>query len=80
MGDYWKDDSYSSVDFSQNFRNLMEAKPTNALMSTLKQRLEAVLGSSSQIPLCTAPYSHKRKLSHFAQEEAEQDRINDSNI
>ena len=67
LGEYWKDDNYNSIEFSQNFRNLMEAKPTNALMSTLKQRLETVLGSPSQMSLCTAPYSHKRKLSHFAQ-------------
>ena len=80
LGEYWKDDNYNSIEFSQNFRNLMEAKPTNALMSTLKQRLETVLGSPSQMSLCTAPYSHKRKLSHFAQEEGDQDRINDSNI
>ena len=49
-------------------------------MIILKQRLETVLGSPSQMSLCTAPYSHKRKLSHFAQEEGDQDRINDSNI
>lgn len=66
LGEYWREDFPPLTDM-QLYWNLLDTKPTNCLMSVLKQRLESLLGNPNQSPsYLTAPFSHKRKLSQLS--------------